>query len=154
VKRTTSRSEARQALLKPQAAAAEERKRLELANVGDLTTFVVESAKFDDVDEWERDRLKRLRADAEVRRQKHRVNAGRALQAMRLRGESIASIAPQTGVSTVVVRGFLQAAASDASAGALDGEVGSAESTAAASATSGESTLGGGVRTGSVPKAS
>jgi len=94
MKRTTSRSEARQALLKPQAAAAEERKRLELANVGDLTTFVVESAKFDDVDEWERDRLKRLRADAEVRRQKHRVNAGRALQAMRLRGESIASIAP------------------------------------------------------------
>ena len=78
MKRTTSRSEARQALLKPQAAAAEERKRLELANVGDLTTFVVESAKFDDVDEWERDRLKRLRADAEVRRQKHRVNAGRA----------------------------------------------------------------------------
>jgi len=122
--------------------------------VGDLTTFVVESAKFDDVDEWERDRLTRLRADAEVRRQKHRVIAGRALQAMRLRGESIASIAPQTGVSTVVVRGFLQAAASDASAGALDGEVGSAESTAAASATSGESTLGGGVRTGSVPKAS
>jgi len=118
--------------------------------VGDLTTFVVESAKFDDVDEWERGRLKRLRADAEVRRQKHRVNAGRALQAMRLRGESIASIAPQTGVSTVVVRGFLQAAASDA----LDGEVGSAESTAPASATSGESTLGGGVRTGSVPKAS
>ena len=151
MKRTTSRSEARQALLKPQAAAAEERKRLELANVGDLTTFVVESAKFDDVDEWERDRLTRLRADAEVRRQKHRVNAGRALQAIRLRGESIASIAPQTGVSTVVVRGFLQAAASDAS---LDGEVGSAESTAAASATSGESTLGGGVRTGSVPKAS
>ena len=150
MKRTTSRSEARQALLKPQAAAAEERKRLELANVGDLTTFVVESAKFDDVDEWERDRLKRLRADAEVRRQKRRVNAGRALQAIRLRGESIASIAPQTGVSTVVVRGFLQAAASDA----LDGEVGSAESTAAASATSGESTLGGGVRTGSVPKAS
>jgi hypothetical protein len=138
MKRTTSRSEARQALLKPQAAAAEERKRLEIANVGDLTTFVVESAKFDDVDEWERDRLKRLRADA----------------AVRLRGESISSIAPQTGVSTVVVRGFLQAAASDASAGALDGEVGSAESTAAASATSGESTLGGGVRTGSVPKAS
>ena len=45
MKRTTSRSEARQALFKPQAAAAEERKRLELANVGDLTTFVVESAK-------------------------------------------------------------------------------------------------------------
>ena len=55
MKRTTSRSEARQALFKPQAAAAEERKRLELANVEDLTTFVVESAKFDDVDEWERD---------------------------------------------------------------------------------------------------
>ena len=44
MKRTTSRSEARQALFKPQAAAAEERKRLELANVEDLTTFVVESA--------------------------------------------------------------------------------------------------------------
>jgi hypothetical protein len=97
--------------------------------VGNLTTFVVESAKLDDVDEWERDRLKRLRADAEIRRQKHRVNAGRALQAMRLRGESIAWIAQQPGVSTAVVRGFLQAAASDASAGALDGEVGSLEST-------------------------
>ena len=39
MKRTTSRSEARQALFKPQAVAAEERKRLELANVGDLTTL-------------------------------------------------------------------------------------------------------------------
>src|SRR6476619_1109390 len=135
MKRTTSRSEARQALFKPRAVAAEERKRLELANLGDLTTFVVESAKFDDVDEWERERLKRLRADAEVRRQKHRVNAGRALQAMRLRGESIASIAPETVMSTVVVRGFLQEAAFDASVGALDGEVGSAVLSTAAAAT-------------------
>ena len=76
-------------MLKPRAVAAEERKRLELANVGDLTTFVVESAKFDDVDEWERGRLKRLRADAEVRRQKHRVIAGRALQAIGCAGSRL-----------------------------------------------------------------
>ena len=135
-------------MLKAQAAAAEERKRREIANVGDLTTFVVESAKLDDVDDWRRDRLERLRADAQARRQKHRVNAARALQAMRLRGESIASIAHQTAVSTAVVRGFVPAAANDAPAGARDGEVGGAESTAAATANNGESAVGGRVRVG------
>jgi hypothetical protein len=54
-----------------------------------LTTFVVETAKLDGVDEWEAERLAKVRADAQARRDRHRVKAGRALQAMRLRGESI-----------------------------------------------------------------
>ena len=98
-------------MLKAQAAAAEERKRREIANVGDLTTFVVETAKLDGVDEWEAERLAKVRADAQARRDRHRVNAGRALQAMRLRGESIAAIGQQAGVSAATVRVFLQAAA-------------------------------------------
>ena len=116
MKQTTSRSEARAALLKRQATAAEERKRREIKNVSDLTTFVVETAKLDGVDGWERSRLQKVREDAEARRQEHRVNAGKALQAMRLRGETIAAISQQAGVSAAVVRRLLQAAAKDAPA--------------------------------------
>jgi hypothetical protein len=133
---TTSRAEARAALLKAQAAAAEERKHREIANVGDLTTFVVESAKLEGVDEWEAQRMARVRADAEARRDRHRGNAGRALQAMRLRGESITSIAQQAGVSVTVVRGFLQAAAKGATAsGAAPGDGGGRPGRAAAAIT-------------------
>ena len=137
VKPTTSRSEARAALLKAQAAAAEERKRREVANVGDLTTFVVETAKLDGVGEWERSRLEKVRSDAEARRERHRAAAGRALQAMRLRGESIASIAQQAGVSVAAVRGFLQAAAKAAPTSADDGEAGGEREVAAAAASDG-----------------
>ena len=82
----------------------------------DLTTFVVETAKLNGVDEWERSRLQKVREDAEARRQEHRVNAGKALQAMRLRGETIAAISQQAGVSAAVVRRLLQAAAKEAPA--------------------------------------
>ena len=67
MKQTTSRSEARAALLKRQATAAEERKRREIKNVSDLTTFVVETAKLDGVDGWERSRLQKVREDADAR---------------------------------------------------------------------------------------
>lgn len=153
MKRTTSRAEARAALLKAQAAAAEARKRREIANVGDLTTFVVETAKLDGVDAWERERLEKVRADAEARRRKHRVNAGRALQAMRRRGETIASIAAQAGMSTAVVRGFLQAAANDAPAGAVAGGVDRDGVAAAATASEGGAGVPGHDRSGSAPSA-
>lgn len=121
---TTSRAAARAALLKRQAAAAEERKRRELANVSDLTTFVVEAARLDGVDEWESERVAKVREEAERRRARHRVGAGRALQAMRFRGEALAAIAEQAGVSVAVVRGYLQAAAANAPRSGSDGEVG------------------------------
>ena len=111
--KTTNRAEARAALLLAQAAAAEERKRREVANVGDLTTFVVETARLDGVDEWEAQRLAKVREDAQARRERHRVAAGRALQQMRLRGESISAIAQLAGMSFAAVRGFLHAAVND-----------------------------------------
>ncbi|MGV7756174.1 hypothetical protein PJM53_29045, partial [Mycobacterium kansasii] len=52
----------------------------------------------------------------------HRVAAGKALQAMRLRGESVSAIAAQTGMSLGRVREFLRVAA-DAETG--KGEVSS-----------------------------
>jgi hypothetical protein len=134
MKGTTSRSEARAALLKKQAAAAEERKRREVQNVSDLTTFVVEAGKLDGVDEWEHARVEKLHHEAERKRDKHRANAGRALQAMRFRGESIASIAEQAGVSVAVVRGFLQTAAQGTPASVSDSDDGARQADAAAMA--------------------
>ena len=135
MKHTTSRAAARAALLKAQASAAEERKRREIANVGDLTTFVVEAAKLDGVDDWEAQRVAKVRADAAARRDRHRVTAGRALQAMRLRGETITAIAQQAGVSTATVRGFLQAAAQGAATVGAESVAGDRRGGGAATAT-------------------
>ena len=74
----------------------------------------MESARLDGVDEWEAQRLAKVREDAQARRERHRVAAGRALQQMRLRGESISAIAQLAGISVAAVRGFLQAAVNDA----------------------------------------
>jgi hypothetical protein len=108
------RAAARRALLERSAAAAEERKRRESANLGDLTTFLVECGRVDGVDDWVAVQLAKVEAEAERRRAAHRVKAGAALAAMRLRGETVAAIAAQAGVSVAVVRGLLQAAAGSA----------------------------------------
>jgi hypothetical protein len=136
----TGRVAARAALLRRQAVAAEERKRREVANVSDLTTFVVEAAKLDEVDGWERTRLEGVREEAERRRVGHRVRAGKALQALRFRGESLAAIAEQAGVSAAVIRSYLRAAAADAPLSGSDGESGVRPATGAASATDGDAT--------------
>jgi hypothetical protein len=112
------RAAARRALLERSAAAAEERKRRESANLGDLTTFLVEYGRVDGVDDWVAVQLAKVEAEAERRRVAHRAKAGAALAAMRLRGETVAAIAAQAGVSVAVVRGLLQAAA----AGLADAE--------------------------------
>ena len=154
MKATTSRAEARAALLKAQAAAAEERKRREIANVGDLTTFVVETAELDGVDEWEAERLAKVRATAQARRDRHRVSAGRALQAMRSSGESITAIAAQAGVSAATVRVFLQAAENDApTSGSSHGDSGG-RAGVAAPATNGAAPAAGRDRAGVAADAS
>ena len=135
---TTSRVAARAALLRRQAAAAEERKRREMANVIDLTTFVVEAAKLEEVDGWERTRLEVVREEAERRRVRHRVSAGKALQAMRFRGESLAAIAEQAGVSAAVIRSYLRAAAADAPLSGSDGDSGAFGAERPASPTDGD----------------
>lgn len=136
MERTTSKKAARARLLEARAQAAAERARRERENIGDLAEFMVQVAKIDEVDVWLRERVAKLNAEAEERRRRHKVAAGRALQAMRLRGETNAAIAAQAGVSTTKLRDYLQAATTasdDAPVSEAGGEV---EGGSAVSATS------------------
>ena len=99
MEKTTSRKRARARLLEARQAAAAAREARERANIGDLTEFTVQCAKVDEVEEWLGARMVKLKAEAEERRQRYRVAAGNALQAMRLRGETVAGIAAEAGLS-------------------------------------------------------
>lgn len=90
--------------------AAVAREARERANIGDLTEFTVRAAQADEVDNWLATRIEKLNTEAEHRRHGHRVAAGKALHAMRLRGETVTTIATQTGLSLSRVREFLRAA--------------------------------------------
>jgi hypothetical protein len=111
MEKTTSRKRARARLLERQHEAAAAREARERANIGDLTEFTVRSAQIDEVDDWLAARIDKLKAEAQCRRQRHRVAAGKALQAMRLRGETVTAIAAQTNLSISRVREFLRVAA-------------------------------------------
>ena len=111
MEKTTSRKLARARLLERQQAAAAEREARERANIGDLTEFTVRAAQADQVDEWLAARIDKLKGEAERRRHRHRVAAGKALHAMRLRGETVTAIAAHTGLSLSRVREFLRVAA-------------------------------------------
>ena len=111
MEKTTSRKLARARLLERQQAAAAAREARERANIGDLTEFTVRAAQADEVDDWLAGRIEKLKAEAERRRQGHRVAAGKALHAMRLRGESVTAIAAQTGLPLGRVREYLRVAA-------------------------------------------
>ena len=63
-----------------------------------------------EVDAWLAARIEKLRQEAEERRTRHWVAAGRALAALRSRGESVGSIADQAGISQAKVREYLNAA--------------------------------------------
>jgi hypothetical protein len=108
MEKTTSRKLARARLLERQQAAAADREARERANLADLTEFTVRSAQLDEVDEWLAKRIEKAKAEAEQRRQRFRLAAGKALHAMRLRGESVASIAAQTGIAQGRVREFVK----------------------------------------------
>lgn len=125
MERTTSKKAARARLMEARAQAAAERARRERENIGDLAEFMVQVAKVDEVEVWLRERVAKLQAEAEERRRRHKVAAGQALQAMRLRGETNAAIAAQAGVSTTKLRDYLQAATTasgDRTASKSDGE--------------------------------
>jgi hypothetical protein len=95
-------------------AAAAERKVRERQNVNDLAEFEVQTAKADEeIDAWLAARIEKLRQEADERRRRHRVAAGKALAALRSRGESVASIAEQAGISVPKVREYLKLAATD-----------------------------------------
>ncbi len=114
MEKTTSRKLARARLLERQQAAAAAREARERANISDLTEFTVRAAQADEIDEWLTTRIEKLKAEADRRRHGHQVAAGKALHAMRLRGESVSAIAAQTGLSLGRVREYLRAAADTA----------------------------------------
>jgi hypothetical protein len=111
MEKTTSRKLARARLLERQQAVAAAREARERANIGDLTEFTVRAAQVEEVDDWYAARVEKLKAEAEHRREGHRRAAGKALQAMRLRGETVTAIAAATSLSICRVREFLRVAA-------------------------------------------
>jgi hypothetical protein len=108
MEKTTSRKEARKRLMARQESAAEAREARERANIGDLTEFTVRIAQVDEVDAWLADRIEKLKGEADRKRQTHRTAAGKALQSMRLRGETMAGISAATGLSVSRLREYLK----------------------------------------------
>jgi len=110
MEKTTSRKLARARLLERQQTEAAAREARERANIGDLTEFMVKVAEIDEVEPWLADRIEKIKAQAGGKRERYRVAAGNALQRMRLRGETVTSIAAQTGLSVSRVREYLRVA--------------------------------------------
>ena len=108
MEKTTSRKEARRRLMERQQSIAEAREARERANIGDLTEFTVRVAQVDEVDAWLADRIEKLKEEADRKRQAHRTAAGKALQAMRLRGETLSNISTATGYGVSRVREYLR----------------------------------------------
>ncbi len=104
-------SEARRAALT--AARAEQIRDLERAqaNVRDLKRILKSLDELDQVDDWFAQRLAKLRAEAEARRNRHRTEAGRAAASMRERGEDFARIAAMSGTTEKTVRELIRFAA-------------------------------------------
>ena len=110
---TSSKQKARSRLVQARAAAAAERARAERQNIDDLAEFVCQVGKADEVDAWLDARIQKLRQQADARQHRHRVAAGKALAVLRSRGESVASLAEQAGITAPKVREYLKLAATD-----------------------------------------
>ncbi len=113
MEKTTSRKLARRRLLEAQHDAAAAREKRERANLTDLTEFTVRMAQVDEVDAWFAGRVEKLKEEAERKRLAHRTAAGKALHAMRLRGETMASISSTTGLSVSRLRELMKFASED-----------------------------------------
>lgn len=106
-------SEARRAALS--AIRAEQIRELELAhaNTRDLQRLVQSLEKLDQVDAWFQQRLVKLRAEADARRDRHRAVAGRAVASMRGRGQQFARIAAASATAEKTIRELARFAAAD-----------------------------------------
>ena len=100
---------ARRAAREATIAAQEEIGRRTRANMADLTVFFSARQRADAVDDWLRERVEALRAQAEGRRADQRRQCGVALRAIRDRGESVRDIA-LAGISDKAVRELIRAA--------------------------------------------
>ncbi|WP_141244933.1 hypothetical protein [Mycobacterium intracellulare] len=122
MEKTTSRKLARKRLLEAQQEAAAAREARERANLSDLTEFTVRLAEVDAVDDWLAARIEKVKGEAAGKRQAHRRAAGKALHAMRLRGETMASISGLTGLSVSRLRELMKSSAEDSAEGDVEPE--------------------------------
>ncbi len=108
-------SEARRATLS--AIRAEQIRDLERAraNVHDLQRLVQSLEKLDQVDDWFQQRLVKLQAEAEARRDRHRAVASRAIASMRERGQRFERIAAASATAEKTIRELARFAATDPS---------------------------------------
>jgi hypothetical protein len=102
--------EARRAAREAAAASREELARRTRANVEDLAAFFSARERSDAVDGWLSERQQVLREQAAQRHGEQRVQGGRALRAMRDRGESLREIARMAGVTDKTVRELIREA--------------------------------------------
>ena len=122
----SSKSQARRKVREAQARANEERAQRERDNVDDAATIMVERGRILGVDAWEAERRDIVQAEAERRRDEHRMAAAAAVVRMQRRGESVSRIAELADTTLAEVRALLKFAP-DAGTGA------DAEQTAGAS---------------------
>ena len=85
------------------------------ANGRDLQRLVQSLEKLDQVDDWFQDRLVKLQAEAEARRDRHRAVAGRAVVSMKDRGQRFARIAAMSATAEKAIRDLARFAATDRS---------------------------------------
>ena len=91
-----------------QAQANRERMQRESDNREDMVAFLVAEQKVAAVSQWEAERHKLVRLEAEQRRAEQRLEGAGALARMRDRGETVASIAALGGCSLKLVRRYLK----------------------------------------------
>jgi hypothetical protein len=114
---------ARRAAREAVAAAQEELARRRRAHVHDLAAFFTARDRANAVDEWLAEREQALREQAAQRRGEERVVCGRALRAMRDRGQSVVEIARMAGVTEKPASSSIKATPSQT--GGLRSRVGS-----------------------------
>lgn len=107
---TVISKQARRAARAAASAAQDDLVRRTRANVEDLGRFFSARERADAVDGWLEARQQVLRADAERRRGAQRVVCGRALAALRDRGESLREIARMADVSEKQARELIREA--------------------------------------------
>ena len=105
---TESKHDVRRKVRDAQAQANRARLQRESDNREDMVAFLVAEQKLSAVNDWEAERHRLVRQEAEQRRFEQRLEGARALARMRDRGETVASIAQLGGCSVKLVRRYLK----------------------------------------------
>jgi hypothetical protein len=103
-----SKHDVRRKVRDAQAQANRDRLQRESDNREDMVAFLVAEQKAGAVSQWEAERHKLVRQEADQRRAEQRLEGARALARMRDRGETVTSIAQLGECSTKVVRRYLK----------------------------------------------